>query len=215
MIKIFKPGLFISLEGIEGAGKSTVLATIQKVLQFKQIDHLTTREPGGTPIAEQIRKVFLTPNEEPLDPTTETLLVFAGRNQHVKQVILPALNQGKWVISDRFTDATYAYQGVGRGVNKQTIAAVEQIVLENFKPDYVILLDLPVDIALQRIAKRKSLDRIEQENLKFFSRIRQAYLERAHQDLSRYSIIDASQPLISVNQSIAGLIEKWIDEWQT
>lgn len=205
-----KPGKFITLEGIEGAGKSTVMPLLQKVLKSAKIDFIATREPGGTILAEKIRTVFLEPCGEELDPVTELLLVFAGRNQHVKQLIAPALAAGKWVISDRFTDATYAYQGGGRGMSTEKISMVEQFVLGDFHPDHVLLLDIPVEIARERILIRKSLDRIEQETLDFFERIRQSYLQRAKLFPERYTVIDAACAIEDVSQQVVQAMTRWV-----
>ena len=210
MSQAIKRGQFITLEGIEGAGKSTVLPLIMQALQQLSIEVLVTREPGGTKIAEQIREVFLAPREEILDPITELLLVFAGRNQHVKRLIEPTLKSGTWVISDRFTDATYAYQGGGRGLSVQKIASVEQLTLGDFHPDHTILLDLPVSIARERILERKSLDRIEREDLVFFERIRSSYLACAAKFPKRDHIIDATQTVAKIHAEIIQIAQQWV-----
>jgi dTMP kinase len=209
-----KPGLFISIEGIEGAGKSTLILTIQRVLEQAQVPYCLTREPGGTPIAEDIRHIFLGAHQEILDPMTELLLVFAARNQHVNTVIKPALAEGCWVVSDRFTDATYAYQGGGREMPIDQIAMMEQMVLNNFQPDQVLLLDLPVERASQRLIVRDRLDRIEQENLNFFQRVRNMYLNRSADAPSRYTLVNADQDIDQVDKSVSMLVEKWIAAWQ-
>lgn len=208
-----RPGLFISIEGMEGAGKSTLIATVQTLLEKAHISHRLTREPGGTPIAEQLRDIFLSHHDETLDSMTELLLVFAGRHQHINTLIKPALAAGQWVISDRFTDATYAYQGGGRGVPIEHIALMEDLVLNNFQPHHVLLLDLSVDCAKQRLATRDQLDRIEQENLDFFHRVRQMYLQRAAQDPSRYTIVNAEDDLDQVRKFVISVVEKWIHAW--
>lgn len=205
-------GKFITIEGIEGVGKSTVVQSIMDFLAAQSIDAIKTREPGGTNVAEQIREVLLHPASGVIDDKTELLLIFACRAQHVAHVILPAIELGEWVVCDRFTDASYAYQGGGRGLANESIAALETFVQEDFRPDKVILLDAPIDVARARVAARGvSLDRIEQEACAFFQRVRDKYLERAHAEPERYAIIDATQTLSEVEQAVqavlAGLVE--------
>lgn len=207
-----KTGTFITLEGIEGAGKSTLLKYIISTLSKAHIPHVKTREPGGTLLAEKIRSILLDATDEPMSADTELLLMFASRAQHLHQVILPALRTGKWVVSDRFTDATYAYQGGGRGIPKIRIAQMENWVQGDLRPDYTILLDLPVETGMRRIQKRKGVhDRIEEEQHNFFERVREAYLERARENPERYKIIDATQPLGVVKQDMQALIQTIID----
>jgi dTMP kinase len=188
-------GLFITVEGGEGAGKSTNIKTICDFLTEKNIDYIVTREPGGTDLAEQIRALLLTPRAEQVATKTELLLMFAARAQHLEDKILPALANGQWVVCDRFTDATYAYQGGGRKMNTKLITQLENIVQEGLQPDCTFLLDLPIEIGMQRASSRGDLDRFEQEKLSFFERVRRTYLARAQQDSKRFKIIDASQTM--------------------
>lgn len=202
-----KQGRFITLEGGEGVGKSTNLQFIQQLLEQKQLQVVLTREPGGTEVAEKIRQLLLEKRTESITPQAELLLVFAARSQHIRHVILPALAQGQWVLSDRFTDATYAYQGGGRRMDKQTIAWLENTVQGELRPDLTLLLDAPVEIGLLRAQRRGTLDRFESEQYGFFERVRQAYLERARQDQQRYKIIDAGLPLAEVRKQISQAVE--------
>ena len=201
-----KPARFITLEGGEGVGKSTNLQFIQQLLQERQIDVVVTREPGGTGLAEKIRDLLLEKNVETITSQAELLLVFAARAQHIQHVILPALQQGRWVLCDRFTDATYAYQGGGRNLGPQMISCLEQLVQGDLRPDLTLLLDAPVEIGLQRAKRRGKLDRFEIEQVEFFQRVRQAYLQRASLDQKRYKIIDASLPLVEVQTQISQAI---------
>lgn len=203
---------FITVEGIEGAGKSTVIQSIQRWLIQNNIPHLLTREPGGTEIAEAIRGLLLLKNyEEKMCADTELLLMFASRAQHLAQLIVPALARGEWVVCDRFTDATYAYQGGGRGIPHERIAEIEAWVQGTLRPSRVILLDLPPELGMQRILQRKSsTDRIEQEKLSFFERAREAYLTRAKLSPHTYSIIDASQSVEKVEAAVMGVLSAMI-----
>ena len=203
-----KLGRFITLEGGEGVGKSTNLQFIQKLLLEKQIEVVVTREPGGTKLAEKIRQFLLEKNDELITSHAELLLVFAARAQHIQHVILPALQQGCWVLCDRFTDATYAYQGGGRNMDPHLINWLEQFVQASLRPDLTLLLDAPVETGLQRAKHRGKLDRFETEQIDFFQRVRQTYLQRASLDLERYKIIDASLPLIDVQTQIGQAIDK-------
>jgi len=197
---------FITLEGSEGAGKSTNLQFIAHWLQQRQQKVLTTREPGGTEIGEAIRAILLDQRFTEMTAETELLLMFAARNQHLQQFIQPALVQGQWVISDRFTDASYAYQGAARGLDFARIAQIEDWVQQGFYPDLVFVFDLPVSLGLQRVKSRgQASDRFEKEQLVFFEKVRQAYLQRAEQQPDRYCILDASQPL---NQVQAQIVER-------
>jgi dTMP kinase len=200
-------GLFITLEGGEGVGKSTNLQFIKQILLDKQIKVLVTREPGGTEVAEKIRGILLEHHNEPICEHTELLLVFAARAQHINRVILPSLNQGVWVLSDRFTDATYAYQGGGREMNYDTIAKLENMVLGGLKPNLTILLDAPVEIGVQRAKQRGKLDRFEIEDRLFFERIRQAYLTLASRNPHRIKVVNANLPLQDVQQQIHMIIQ--------
>jgi dTMP kinase len=204
-----KRGRFITLEGGEGVGKSTNLQYIQQLLLEQQLDVVVTREPGGTELAEKIRQLLLETHAETITEKAELLLVFAARAQHIQHVILPALQQGRWVLSDRFTDATYAYQGGGRGMDMQTIAWLESSVQGDLRPDLTLLLDAPLDIGMSRAQQRGKLDRFESEQRDFFERVRQAYLKRAGQDQQRYKIIDAGLRLnevqLQIKQALDGL----------
>lgn len=199
-------GQFITFEGTEGVGKSTQLANAAETLETLGIDYIVTREPGGTPMAESIRELLLAPRDEPVNETTELLLMFAARAQHLHTRILPELDAGRWVLCDRFTDATFAYQGGGRGVPAERIAQLENLVQGDFRPDHVILLDAPVETGMTRARHRGELDRFELEAVAFFERIRQTYLTRAAADPGRYHIVDAAQPLETVSQNVASLI---------
>ena len=185
-------GKFITIEGGEGAGKSTAIARLEAELAQHEIPLLLTREPGGTELGESIRELLLAKERVEMHPDTELLLMFAARAQHLRQKILPALAAGTWVVCDRFTDATYAYQGAGRGLDTQRIAILEQLVQGEIRPDLVLLLDVPPEIGLKRIEGRGEPDRFERESLAFFRRVRQAYLSRAEADPARYRVIDAS-----------------------
>jgi len=195
-------GKFITVEGIEGVGKSTNMAFIHRQLQAAGRDVLVTREPGGTPLAEAIRTLLLDPAFTGMDMLCELQLMFAARAEHLAKVIRPALAAGRWVLCDRFTDATYAYQGGGRGVDAAVIARLEDLVQGGFRPDLTLLLDVPVELGLSRARQRGELDRFEQEEIEFFERVRQAYLDMARRHPGRYRIIDASQSLEAVQQLI-------------
>lgn len=199
-------GCFITIEGVEGVGKTTNIQFIAEFLRSRQLQLLLTREPGGTPIAEQIRDLLLTKSDEPLNDDAELLLVFAARAQHLAQVIKPALARGEWVVCDRFTDATYAYQGGGRGFSMPHIAQLEQWVQQDLRPDITLLLDLPVEIGLARAKQRSDPDRFESERTEFFERVRDTYLERARQFPDQYRIIDASRTLPEVQEQLAGVL---------
>lgn len=199
-------GLFITLEGPEGAGKSTNRDYLAQCLRDRGLNVVLTREPGGTPLAERIRNLLLTPADEPMSSDTELLLVFAARAQHLAQVIRPALARGAIVLCDRFTDATYAYQGGGRGQSVQRIEQLEYFVQGDMRPDLTLIFDLPVEVGLSRAAARGRLDRFEQEGLEFFEAVRSAYLDRARQAPQRYRVIDAGQPLSAVQQDLDALL---------
>lgn len=204
-------GLFITLEGPEGAGKSTNRDYLAEHLRGHGLDVLLTREPGGTPLAERIRELLLAPSDEKMDADTELLLVFAARAQHLAEVIRPALARGTVVLCDRFTDATYAYQGGGRGLSVERIATLEQFVQGGLQPDLTLLFDLPVEVGLSRAAARGRLDRFEQEGQGFFEAVRQAYLERAKADPQRFRLVDAALPLAAVQQSLDGLVGQIVE----
>jgi len=199
-------GCFITLEGPEGAGKSTNREYLAQRLREQGLDVVLTREPGGTPLAERVRELLLAPADEPMASDTELLLVFAARAQHLAQVIRPALARQAVVLCDRFTDATYAYQGGGRGLSAQRIGQLETFVQGEMRPDLTLIFDLPVEIGLSRAAERGRLDRFEQEGLPFFEAVRSTYLNRARQAPARYRVIDASQPLNAVQHDLDGLL---------
>ena len=202
-------GQFITLEGTEGAGKSTNLTFIQDWLATKCIDLIVTREPGGTEIGEAIRAVLLNKDYTAMQAETELLLMFAARAQHLQEKILPALEQGKWVVSDRFTDATYAYQGAARGMSFERIAEIENWVQQGFFPNTTFIFDLPIEIGMARVASRgDETDRFEQEKHDFFEKVRSAYLQRAAMAPKRYTVLDASQPLEQVQQAIVNRLEE-------
>jgi dTMP kinase len=203
-------GRFITLEGGEGAGKSTNLEYIRYQLQAKGIVVKVTREPGGTALGEDIRGLLLDPGNTAMHADTELLLMFAARAQHIQELILPALARGEWVLCDRFTDATYAYQGGGRGLDMQRIAQLETWVQAGFQPYRTLLFDLPVDIGLQRAGKRGVLDRFEQEQSAFFVRVREAYLARARAFPQRFRVVDAARELVEVQAQLDPLIEELI-----
>ncbi len=197
-------GKFITVEGVEGVGKSTQLSAIQSLLEANSINYHLTREPGGTKISESIRGLILSLSDENVDPTCELLLIFAARAQHIAQVIEPKLAAGQWVLCDRFTDATYAYQGGGRELGVDRVAELETMVQGSLRPDVTVLLDLDPQIGLQRAAQRGALDRIESEHADFFNRVRSTYLELAQQQADRFLVIDASAELEQVTRTLLG-----------
>jgi len=199
-------GKFITVEGGEGVGKTTNITFIQKQLSHNGVQVVLTREPGGTDVAEKIRDLLLAHHDEELDPTAELLLVFAARAQHIKRVIEPALARGNWVLCDRFTDATYAYQGGGRGLNIKHIAQLEALVQDKLQPDVTILLDIEPKIGLERASQRAELDRFEVEPSEFFDKVRESYLDRAQQQPERFRLVDASQSLQNVQRQLADIL---------
>lgn len=199
-------GKFLTIEGTEGVGKSTNLAFVRDWLQAKGIEVVVTREPGGTPLAEEIRSLLLAKRNESVNETAELLLVFAARAQHIAQVIQPALARGAWVLSDRFTDATFAYQGGGRGLSTETIVQLEHLVQGDLRPDLTLILDIDVELGLNRARQRGELDRFESETMAFFERVRSAYRARAEQAPSRYALVDASQELVAVQADISSIL---------
>lgn len=203
-------GRFITLEGSEGSGKSTNLAFIHDYLKSAGIELIQTREPGGTPLAEQIRTLLLDARQTSITNDTELLLMFAARAQHLETLIRPALARGQWVLCDRFTDATYAYQGAGRGIPQQRIAALEEWVQGTLRPDLTLFLDLPVATGLARASQRSEPDRFEQEKLDFFERVRAGYLAQAAAAPGRYRVIDAAQPLAVVQQQITVTLDRYL-----
>jgi dTMP kinase len=195
-------GKFITIEGIEGVGKSTNIDYLAGIIEASGYTVMKTREPGGTPIAEDIRRILKEHGDEPLPDVAELLLMFAARSINVNNAILPALNEGTWVISDRFTDSTRAYQGGGRGFPRESIEWLAEFVHGDLRPDLTILLDAPVDIALQRADRRGDPDRIEVEKVEFFERVRQAYLDLAEREPERFVVVDCSQEIEAVQASI-------------
>ncbi|WP_455029911.1 dTMP kinase [Neisseria sp.] len=197
---------FITLDGIDGAGKSTNLAVIKAWFEKHKLPVLFTREPGGTPAGEALREILLNPATQ-VSLRTETLLMFAARQQHLETVILPALKNGTHVVSDRFTDATFAYQGGGRGVPLQDIASLEHWVQGDFRPDLTLLLDVPLEVSMARINQTREKDRFEQEAAEFFNRVREVYLQRAAKQPERYAVIDSSQSLDAVKNQIETVLD--------
>lgn len=196
-------GKFITLEGVDGAGKSTHIPLITELLRAGGRELVVTREPGGTQLAERLREMLL---HDAMCAETETLLMFAARREHLAQVILPALERGAWVLSDRFTDASFAYQHGGRGVSASKIETLERWVQESLQPDMTLLFDVPVAVSCQRLAGARDPDRFEQENADFFERIRTAYLERARQFPQRFRIIDASRTIPEIQETLRALL---------
>jgi len=199
-------GKFITVEGIEGVGKTTNIEFIHQQLQAAGRDVVLTREPGGTPLGEAVRGLLLDPEYTGMDSTCELQLMFAARAEHLAKVVWPALEKGQWVLCDRFTDATYAYQGGGRGIDTGVIARLEELVQGDFRPDLTLLLDVPVEVGLARAGKRGALDRFEQEKVEFFERVRSAYRDMAERHPERYRVIDAGQPLEAVQQQLAAVL---------
>ena len=199
-------GLFITLEGPEGAGKSTNREYLAQHLRAAGLDVVLTREPGGTPLAERIRELLLAPSDESMHADTELLLVFAARAQHLSEVIRPALARGAVVLCDRFTDATYAYQGGGRGLSQARIASLESFVQGDLRPDLTLVFDLPVEVGLARATARGRLDRFEQEGRAFFETVRNTYLERAAAAPERYTLVNAALTLAEVQQQLDSLL---------
>lgn len=195
-------GRLITVEGIEGVGKTTNIKWICECLEGQGIPYIQSREPGGTALAEEIRQLLLTPREEKMSDMTELLLVFAARAQHLYQLIQPALEKGEWVVCDRFTDATYAYQGGGRGLDMSLIAALETLVQNELRPDLTLILDIEPAQGLTRAHQRGAPDRFEQEAISFFTRVRQTYLERALAAPERYLIVNAGKSLADVQAQI-------------
>jgi dTMP kinase len=201
-------GRFITLEGIEGAGKSTVARHILSWLKARNLPAVLTREPGGTPLAERVRALVLTPDGEALPADAEMLLMFAARSIHLANLIRPALARGEWVICDRFTDATRAYQGGGRGLDRLAIESLASLVHADLTPDLTLLLDLPVQVGLARAqARRGQTDRFEQERGPFFERVRTAYLELAREQAQRFCVVDAARELPQVEAAVERALE--------
>jgi dTMP kinase len=199
-------GKFITVEGIEGVGKSTHCAYIVDFLSRTGRDVISTREPGGTDLGEGIRELLLNRSLPPMIPITELLLMFAARAEHIHKVIRPAVESGRWVVCDRFTDATYAYQGGGRGVDAKAIAALEALAQRKFRPDLTVLLDVPVELALARATARGAADRFELEDPAFFERVRQRYLEDAANEPARVAVVDGARTIAQVRSDIQAII---------
>ena len=205
-----KKGLFITLEGIEGAGKSTAVDFIEDFLTKEGHDVIKTREPGGTVIGEQIREILLKNENYTLTYDTELLLAFSARAQHIQEVILPALSSGKIILCDRFTDASYAYQGGGRNIDASRINLLEKWVQEDLRPNLTLLFDLDVSIGMQRTKKRSDADRFEREEINFFEKIRNTYLERAKNEPQRFRIINSASSLESVKEQIITILKDFL-----
>ena len=206
-------GLFITVEGGEGVGKSTNMAYLEEHLREAGVDLVVTREPGGTALGEDIRELLLKPRPGQVAATAELLLIFAARAQHIGEVIEPALAAGHWVLCDRFTDATYAYQGGGRQLPVATVRKLEQLVQGELRPDYTLLLDCPVDVGMGRAGARGELDRFEQEQEAFFERVRATYLQLAAESSGRYRVIDASRPLEHVQSQLKEVCSELLACW--
>jgi len=206
-------GLFITIEGGEGVGKSTNIAFIKEQLENHGVELVVTREPGGSRLGEEIRVLLLAVRDGGVNDMAELLLMFAARAQHIEELIEPALAAGKWVLCDRFTDATYAYQSGGRGIAQGAVAALEKMVQGALLPDCTLLLDAPVETGMGRVRGRGELDRFEREELAFFERVRATYLELAEKSSGRYRIVDASLPLDEVQQQLLKVCKELITCW--
>jgi len=199
---VIEKGKFITIEGVEGVGKSTNIEQLKLFFDECRINYIVTREPGGTQLGEKVRELLLTVSDETLDETAELLLVFAARAQHVQRVIKPALDVGTWVLCDRFTDATFAYQGAGRGISTESISVLQSLVQQDLRPDLTVILDLDPVIGMERAAKRAALDRFELEQIEFFERVRAGYLEIARCEPQRCAVIDANQSVAAVKADL-------------
>ncbi|MDN3518478.1 dTMP kinase [Aquisalimonas lutea] len=206
-----RPGLFVTLEGVEGAGKSTALTVLARHLEHRNQPPVVTREPGGTELGESIRALLLAHSEPGMGADTEALLAFAARAEHLRSVIRPALARGQCVLCDRFTDATYAYQGSGRGLGHDRIAVLEEWLQGEFRPDLTLVLDLPVSQGRQRAGRRSQPDRFERERDEFFQRVREGYLERARHEPERMQVIDASRDEETVARELVAVLDRWLD----
>jgi len=205
-------GRFVTVEGGEGVGKSSNLAFVCGLLEAAGIEVVQTREPGGTPLAEEIRQLLLDHRNDGMAVDCELLLMFAARAEHIARVIEPALAAGRWVLCDRFTDATYAYQGGGRGIDRERIARLEAFVQGGLRPDLTLILDVPVEIGMARARGRGALDRFEREQGEFFERVRSAYLEIAAAEPARVRVIDAAPPLEQVQAAIEAALAPFVGE---
>jgi len=201
------PARFVTFEGVDGAGKSTQIEALTRILVQSGANPLRTREPGGTPLGESLRTLML---ERHMSPMTETLLMFAARCEHVEQVIRPALASGRWVLCDRFTDASFAYQGGGRGVAAETLDALAGIVHANLEPDLTVLVDIDPREARRRRALARGADRFEREDEAFFERVRAAYLERAAAEAGRFLVVDGAAPAVTVTATILERLTPWL-----
>ena len=199
-------GRFITFEGIDGAGKSTQIEVVAQALRSRGVEFVITREPGGTPLGESLRSLIL---HEQMGVAAETLLLFAARAEHLQRVIRPALAGRRWVLCDRFTDATYAYQAGGRGMEVERIAELERWVHGDLQPDLTLLLDVPPEIAAERLARARHADRFEAEQVEFFAAVRRAYLARAQQQPQRFIVIDATQPADLIGTRLTELMQRW------
>lgn len=206
------PGAFVTIEGIEGAGKTTCLDLVERRIAHHGRAVLVTREPGGTPLGEALRGLLLGHRHDGMADDTELLLMFAARAEHLHAVIEPGLAAGTWVLSDRFTDATFAYQGYGRGIALSRIEALERWVQGERRPDLTLLLDLPVELGLQRAGRRSAPDRFERQALDFFNRVRDGYLELAAREPDRFRVIDAAAPLARVSAQIIAAIDRYLED---
>jgi len=204
-------GKFITVEGIEGAGKTTCMQVVTDVIEQQGISAIHTREPGGTDLGEDLRNLLLGHKYTGMSDDAELLMMFAARAEHIAQKIKPALDAGNWVLCDRFTDATYAYQGYGRGVSLEKISGLENWVQGELRPDLTLLMDLPVEMGMERAGKRSAPDRFESEAWDFFERIRQGYLSIAAEQSSRVKVIDASQDLHDVQEQVRAAIEAFVN----
>jgi dTMP kinase len=207
-------GRLITVEGGEGVGKSTNLAFIRERLEQAGRPVVATREPGGTALGERLREVLLAPDESTIDPEAELLLMFAARVQHLRELIEPALQRGDWAVFDRFTDASYAYQGGGCGLAASRIAALEDWVQGDLRPDRVIVLDAPADVGLARAGRRGAADRFERERADFFERVRAVYLQRAAAEPARYRVVDAARPLDRVREALDAVVRECLNSFQ-
>lgn len=204
-------GKFVVIDGIDGAGKSTAINAVSELLEQRGVPFIVTREPGGTPLAEEIREVILRKRDEPVDANTELLMMFAARSQHLKTRIIPALDEGKWVISDRFTSTTKAYQGYGRGLSLKSINMLENLVQGKIRPDMTLILDLDPEIGKQRTSLRGDENRLDLEEREFMQKVRQGLLAQASQEPERFGIVDATQDQESVAVDLQLLVQKMME----
>ncbi|MBC8518912.1 MAG: dTMP kinase [Gammaproteobacteria bacterium] len=205
-------GKFITVEGSEGVGKTTNINHVRARLEEYGVEVVQTREPGGTPLGEEVRELLLDHRHTGMSQDAELMLMFAARAEHLTQVIQPALDAGKWVLCDRFTDASHAYQGGGRGIPTERITALEQWVQKGLQPDLTLLLDIEPEIGLERAGRRGALDRFEKEEIAFFHRVRDSYLDRARMFPERFRVVNTSMPLEDVQQEIDGHLIPFIQE---